>query len=201
MDSGDAPGKPNVIRYDYVESRVKINGQRYIVKIDVEARNDKTNTARTYSVKNIDLVSLDGPITGPVPAGFRQDEQGLNSSMPHDAEKVNTPSELTNQPQPLPMAEDTARPLPSPETQQPQQTQQPQPLRRNAEEIQRAQQESMQEEPQPMTEETAQQEARSERAPQRPQEKACFDNVRPGNDRGRKDAVVHSGERRYRDGL
>ena len=45
--------------------------------------------------KNTDLISLDGPITGPVPAGFRQDEQGLNNSMPRNTEKVNTAAEKT----------------------------------------------------------------------------------------------------------
>ncbi|MBQ7113378.1 MAG: hypothetical protein IJO10_03985 [Clostridia bacterium] len=43
--------------------------------------------------KNTDLISLDGPITGPVPAGFRQDEQGLNNSMLRNTEKVNTAAE------------------------------------------------------------------------------------------------------------
>lgn len=128
IDSGDAAEKPNVIRYDYFESRVKIGGKRYIAKIDVEALNDKTNRLRTYLVKNIDLVPYDGPLPGSLPEGFQSKMQDLNYSMPRDTKKVNTPPEQTHQPQPLPMTEDTAQPLPSSETQQPQQARQPQPL-------------------------------------------------------------------------
>lgn len=35
MESAIPAGKPRAIRYDYFETRARINGQRYIDKIDV----------------------------------------------------------------------------------------------------------------------------------------------------------------------
>ena len=66
VGSGRAIGKDNhIIRYDYFESRVRIDGQKYITRIDVEARSDSNNRIRTYRIDNIDLVPIEEALPGP----------------------------------------------------------------------------------------------------------------------------------------
>lgn len=104
VGSGKAVGKENrVIRYDYFESRVRIAGQRYIAKVDIEARIDKHNRVRTYQINNIDLTPLSnsspalklndialGALPGPAPGGIHQQEQGLfNNTISEKEEKSN----------------------------------------------------------------------------------------------------------------
>ena len=104
VGSGKAVGKDDhIIRYDYFESRVRIAGQRYIAKVDIEARIDKQNRVRTYQINNIDLTPLSnsspalklndialGTFLDPTSRGFHQQEQGLfNNSISEKEEKSN----------------------------------------------------------------------------------------------------------------
>lgn len=91
VGSGRAKNKKDAIRYDYFEARARVDGERYIVKLDVEAREDKINRVRTYQVNNIDLVPSGNTHTGTTPVGSAPIGQGLFiNSIPQTAEKSNT---------------------------------------------------------------------------------------------------------------
>ncbi len=65
VGSGKTVGKDNhIIRYDYFETRARIDGKRYIVKLDIEAREDSINRVRTYQINNIDLVPIEEALPG-----------------------------------------------------------------------------------------------------------------------------------------
>lgn len=91
VGSGKAVGKDDhIIRYDYFESRVRIDGQKYITRIDVEARSDSNNRVRTYRIDNIDLVPIEEALPGPTPGGIFYQEQGLfTNSISEKGEKSN----------------------------------------------------------------------------------------------------------------
>ena len=104
VGSGKAVGKDDhIILYDFFESRVRIAGQRYIAKVDIEARIDKQNRGRTYQINNIDLTPVSnsspalklndialGTFLDPTSRGFHQQEQGLfNNSISEKEEKSN----------------------------------------------------------------------------------------------------------------
>lgn len=60
--------KERVVRYDYLSSRTKINGQDYNAILTVEVY-DYQNKMRTYRLENIEMTPVDSPYaTGPVPA-------------------------------------------------------------------------------------------------------------------------------------
>jgi len=69
--------KDYVIRYDYLSSRTKINGQDYNAILTVEAY-DYQNKMRTYRLKNIEMTPVDSPsATGYVPALAGNDRNSL----------------------------------------------------------------------------------------------------------------------------
>lgn len=90
----------NVIRYDYFETPIKINGQDYVVTFDVEVV-PGLNNYRTHKVINsIDLKPVSSVEVGPVPTAqdtapglstntIAQNENGVNSSISQDS-LVNT---------------------------------------------------------------------------------------------------------------
>jgi hypothetical protein len=55
-----------VIRYDYFETPVTINGQNYIARFDVEVL-PGANNYRTHQVINIDLTAPEASLVGPLP--------------------------------------------------------------------------------------------------------------------------------------
>lgn len=59
--------KKPVIRYDYFETPVFINGQNYIAKFDIEVL-PGANNYRTHQITRIDLAPQEARLTGPVPA-------------------------------------------------------------------------------------------------------------------------------------
>lgn len=97
VGSGDSVGKKYVARYDYFESRVRINDQRYIAKIDVEARMDRKNRVRTYTINNIDLVPLGVSAQVQTPVEQATSNQGLNHTIPNPAPDVNLESKNNTQ--------------------------------------------------------------------------------------------------------
>ena len=97
VGSGDSVGKKYVARYDYFESRVRINDQRYIAKIDVEARMDRKNRVRTYTINNIDLVPLGVSAQVQTPVEQATSNQGLNHTIPNSAPDVNLESKNNTQ--------------------------------------------------------------------------------------------------------
>lgn len=97
VGSGDSVGKKYVARYDYFESRVRINDQRYIAKIDVEARMDRKNRVRTYTINNIDLVPLGVSAQIKTPVEQATSNQGLNHTIPNSAPDVNLESKNNTQ--------------------------------------------------------------------------------------------------------
>lgn len=69
--------KDYVIRYDYLSSRTKINGQDYNAILTVEAY-DYQNKMRTYRLENIEMTPVDSPsATGTVPALAGNDRNSL----------------------------------------------------------------------------------------------------------------------------
>lgn len=69
--------KDYVIRYDYLSSRTKINGQDYNAILTVEAY-DYQNKMRTYRLENIEMTPVDSPSdTGYVPALAGNDRNSL----------------------------------------------------------------------------------------------------------------------------
>lgn len=69
--------KDYVIRYDYLSSRTKINGQDYNAILTVEAY-DYQNKMRTYRLENIEMTPVDSPYaTGTVPALAGNDRNSL----------------------------------------------------------------------------------------------------------------------------
>ena len=69
--------KDYVIRYDYLSSRTKINGQDYNAILTVEAY-DYQNKMRTYRLENIEMTPVDSPsATGYVPALAGNDRNSL----------------------------------------------------------------------------------------------------------------------------
>lgn len=69
--------KDYVIRYDYLSSRTKINGQDYNAILTVEAY-DYQNKMRTYRLENIEMTPVASPsATGPVPALAGNDRNSL----------------------------------------------------------------------------------------------------------------------------
>ncbi len=90
VGSGKAENKKDVIRYDYFETRARIDGEKYIVKLDIEAREDSINRVRTYQINNIDLIPSGNTHTDPASVGSGSISQGLfTNTIPETGEKSN----------------------------------------------------------------------------------------------------------------
>ena len=97
--------KERVVRYDYLSSRTKINGQDYNAILTVEAY-DYQNKMKTYRLENIEMTPVDSPsATGYAPALAETDQNQVqyrlrtdppdsvassNSILASNAENVNT---------------------------------------------------------------------------------------------------------------
>nr|WP_325301911.1 hypothetical protein [uncultured Dysosmobacter sp.] len=86
-----------VVRYDYFETPIEIDGRAYIAKFDVEAY-PTVNNYRTHQIAKIDLTQAKGRLAGPAPvpssavSGPVEGTRPLNSdsTIPQDAEHVNS---------------------------------------------------------------------------------------------------------------
>lgn len=70
-----------VVRYDYFETPVGINGQPYIAKFDVEVY-PFTNNYRTHQVVKIDLTPAEGSLAGPAPAASSETSSPVEGTRP-----------------------------------------------------------------------------------------------------------------------
>ena len=61
-----------VVRYDYFETTVKINGTPYFARFDVEVMPD-VNNYRTHQIVNVDLTTPEGSLVGPEPTAFKRE--------------------------------------------------------------------------------------------------------------------------------
>lgn len=82
------------IRFDYFESDVTINGSPYVVAFDVEIFpfENQYRTHKVYEIKNIDLIDISRPDTGPVPA-VRRNASSLNINISQTTQNINTITE------------------------------------------------------------------------------------------------------------
>lgn len=71
----------NTVRFDYFESDVRINGEDYIARIDVEAFPD-VNNYKTHNVEKIELIPKSAADVGPQPTAVDL-ESTLNQSIPN----------------------------------------------------------------------------------------------------------------------
>ncbi len=86
-----------VVRYDYFETPIEIDGRTYIAKFDVEAY-PTVNNYRTHQIAKIDLTQAKGRLAGPAPvpssavSGPVEGTRPLNvdSTIPQSAEHVNS---------------------------------------------------------------------------------------------------------------
>lgn len=74
------------VRFDYFESDVKLGGEDYIAKIDVEAFPD-VNNYKTHNVEKIELIPKTGADVGPQPTAADL-KSTLKQSIPDSAENV-----------------------------------------------------------------------------------------------------------------
>lgn len=76
----------NTVRFDYFESDVKINGEDYIARIDVEAFPD-VNNYKTHNVEKIELIPKSAADVGPQPTAVDL-ESTLNQSIQNFQDNV-----------------------------------------------------------------------------------------------------------------
>ncbi|MGI5857508.1 MAG: hypothetical protein ACOX64_13790, partial [Candidatus Merdivicinus sp.] len=73
--------KRPVVRYDYFETPISINGQRYIAKFDVEAY-PFNNNYRTHQIVKMDLTSAEGSLVGPAPTASSETSSPAEGTRP-----------------------------------------------------------------------------------------------------------------------
>ena len=100
--------KKDTIRFDYFETPIKIDGQEYVAKFDVEVFPD-VNNYKAHDIKKIDLVPKTVADVGPEPtaAAFKS---GLSVSVPDSTQKVKELPKSHNNKELKPGGADTLRP-------------------------------------------------------------------------------------------
>lgn len=76
-----------VMRYDYFETPVNINGQPYIAKFDVEVY-PFNNNYRTHQIVKIDLTSAEGSLAGPAPAASSETSSPAEGTRPLNSDST-----------------------------------------------------------------------------------------------------------------